>query len=459
MRVLPFWGDGGAGPADGDDVHDPLAPREHLLAAWPRSVVRVRLSDLGPGGLAPFLRRAAPELGPDADPDAELPLQLVYLAYDAGRAASGHEHLFALERDAHEPDDLPAVLVATYDGYLVGPSASGPWRAVGDLTAWSRLTAPIAGEPARPGPLVDPDAGHERWRRAFDAIQRGIAAGDFYQVNLARRLEARFEPPASSRGLALAARALHRSLRDAQPTAFAAMLPLGDDAWLVSGSPECLLEWHGSSRVASSYPIKGTLGRAASASHDEALAAALRASAKDHAEHVMIVDLVRHDLGRVARTGSVSVPLLLAELRLKTVRHLVSEVRCELSPAHDVAALVDALFPGGSITGAPKIAAMRSIAGLEGFWRGPYCGSLGVVRGGRVGRFSILIRSALVARDRLFYGTGGGIVADSIDGDELTETILKASALRTALDRAFGVDDGESSENRALLEVKPHNQA
>lgn len=438
-RVLPFWADGGDGP------DDRLAPAEHVLAAWPSSVVRARLADLGPNGLGPFLRRAATALGPKADPRAEVPLHVVYLAYGAGRAATGNERLFDAGVAAH--DDLPDVIVATYDGYLVAPGARGPWRIVGDVSQWERRDmVSLTGDAATPGALVDHDVDHQTWRRAFARIQDGIAAGDYYQVNLARRLVAAFEPRATRDGLALAARALHRAWRATQPTAFATTWPLDEDAWLVSASPECLLDWRGDSRVAASFPIKGTVGRDQTATADEALATALHASLKDRAEHVMIVDLVRHDLGRVARTGTVSVPSLMAELRLKTVRHLVSEVRCELAREHDVAALVDVLFPGGSITGAPKIAAMAEIARSEGFERGPYCGSLGVVRGGSSARFSILIRTALLTRDLLSYGTGGGIVSDSEGESELRETMIKATALRAALEGGFAVDSGRSSE-------------
>ena len=147
----------------------------------------------------------------------------------------------------------------------------------------------------------------------------------------------------------------------------------------------------------------------------------------------MIVDLVRNDLGRVAVPGSVEVHSIFSELTLKTVRHLVSEVRATVSEAHDLADLIGAIFPGGSITGAPKIAAMRALDHCEHFNRGFYCGSLGVIRGGSEATLSILIRTAVLSVDGLTYGTGGGLVADSSAEQEFAETELKAAAINAAI--------------------------
>ena len=429
MRVLPFWADGGA-DAETDAT---LAPGTHLLAAYPTEVVSKRIEDLGPGGLVPFLERHLPPPS-----DAALPLVVVLLAYDAGRAVSGHEVLSRRPTHGrpHPHDALPDVVIARYDGYLEAPSGAGDWTAHGDTAALSRALAgaPLAASPATIGPLVDP-RGTAAYLEGFAAIRDGIAAGDFYQVNLARRLEATLEGPTSAIGIAALAWRLFEGLRHTQPTAFGALMPVDEQTWLVSGSPECLLDWCASSRTARSYPIKGTTSRA-SGEADGALATALAASAKDQAEHVMIVDLVRNDLGRVAVPGTVAVSRLFAELPLRTLRHLVSEVCCQVAPEHHLADLVGALFPGGSITGAPKIAAMKALDRLEPFQRGLYCGSLGVMRGGRSARFSILIRSAVLSPHGLTYCAGGGIVADSSPEAELAETDLKALAMNAALARA-----------------------
>lgn len=429
MRVLPFWADGG----DTAESDATLAPRGHVLAAWPTEVVRARVEDLGAGGLVPFLARHLPPAS-----DSTLPLVVALLSYDAGRAVPGHERLLPRPHRLrpHPHDALPDVLVARYDGYYEAPGAGGPWVAHGDTTRLDRALAgaPLVAAPTAIGELHDP-LGPAPYLEGFAAIQAGIAAGDFYQVNLARRLEAALEEPPSPAGLASLALRLFGELRAVQPAAFSALLPIDDSAWLVSGTPECLLDWHAPSRTARSFPIKGTASRATGAA-DAAFAAALADSIKDQAEHVMIVDLVRNDLGHVAVPGSVTVPRLFAELPLRTLRHLVSEVRCEVAPGRALADLVGALFPGGSITGAPKIAAMRALDRWEPFQRGLYCGSLGVVRGGRDARFSILIRSAVLDAHGLTYATGGGIVADSAPQAELAETTLKAVAMRTALERA-----------------------
>ncbi|MBL8784097.1 MAG: anthranilate synthase component I family protein [Deltaproteobacteria bacterium] len=429
-RVLPFWGDGGTTASA-----PPFAPGRHLLAAYPSSLVRAKVSDLGPGGLVPFLRRHLPPRGPE-----RLPLVVVFLAYDAGRAAPGLERTWpGPTHDPHALDAVPDVLIATYPGYLVAPSEHGPWQAVGDTALLTRTLAASlavtstldkddkATRQALGAALTDPRPSTLH-RAGVAHILDGIAAGDFYQVNLARRLEGRapMQP-------AQAAPALFAALRRAQSTAFAALFPLGADAFLVSASPECLLAWDGERGIAQSYPIKGTIGRDPDPTRDAALAAALQASAKDQAEHVMIVDLVRHDLGRVARPGGVSVPHLMALMPLTTLHHLVSEVRAEVPDEVDLAEVLGALFPGGSITGAPKIAAMQALDRWEPFRRGPYYGSLGVVLGGAEAVFSILIRTAVIARDVLAYATGGGIVADSDPDLELAETELKAQALLRAL--------------------------
>lgn len=454
MKVLPVWADGG-GVANASA----LAPGGHVLAAYPSSVVRARVADLGPGGLVPFLRQHLPPPS-----SARLPLVIVLLSYEAGRAATGHEGLFERARPvhAHAHDALPDVLVARYDGYLEGPSEGGPWTAVGDTTPLERALAELdddrRGEAERLAshiittlPDLADTSAPTTYFNGFERILAGIESGDYYQVNLARRLEAEidsnidnFQTNTATResseshstlrsAMTLVAQRLHGALRATQPTAFGALMPIADDVWLISGSPECLLQWSSRERIAKSFPIKGTIARSNSHRDDEVLRGRLRGSAKDQAEHVMIVDLVRNDLGRVAVPGSVAVSSLLTELPLETVRHLVSEVRATLPDAHDLSDLIGAVFPGGSITGAPKIAAMRALDHNETFSRGFYCGSLGLIKGGDKATLSILIRTAVLSVHGLTYGTGGGLVADSSADQEFAETELKAAAINAAI--------------------------
>ncbi|MFO0749374.1 MAG: anthranilate synthase component I family protein [Myxococcota bacterium] len=420
---MPFWGDGGV---DG----------RHVLAAWPDRVIRLaRASDRA--SLESALREPCRRPAPSA------PLVVVGLAYDAGRA---------LEAIGPGPTDdlgLPEVVIARYPGSLSARSERGPWSAVGAadelLASLADDAAPNAGPDPEPAvaPAASPDRAHgagrdaqprlwmrdpverERYRAGIAHVLERIAAGDLYQANIARRLEAplpaRDVPP------------LYDALRTAQPNRFGALWALDAERWIASNSPECLLRWHAATRTARSYPIKGTRPRGACEDADRAQLDDLLASEKDRAEHVMIVDLVRNDLGRVARTGSVRVEALFDAMTLTTVHHLVSTVACEVRPDKDLVDLLLALFPGGSITGAPKIAAMQLIDRVEPFRRSFYCGTIGIVMGGAEASFSILIRTLLAAAGRIVYATGGGIVADSDPELEWAETETKARALVLAL--------------------------
>jgi len=275
-----------------------------------------------------------------------------------------------------------------------------------------------------PGALTS-RMGRAEHRAAVEDVLAGIRAGDLYQANVARRLEASMAPGLTPR--------LYAALRRETPASFGALWALGGGRWLASASPECLLTWEPETREMHSFPIKGTRPRGRDAAQDEALAAELLADPKDSAEHVMIVDLVRNDLGRVAVPGSVEVRGLAGLQTLPTVHHLVSDVRAVARADVDLAAALVALFPGGSITGAPKIAAMSRIERVEGLRRGFYTGSFGLVFPDGRAAFDILIRTCVVADGRLFYQTGGGIVADSDPEREWEETEHKAAALERAL--------------------------
>lgn len=244
-----------------------------------------------------------------------------------------------------------------------------------------------------------------------------IAAGDIYEINLAQRFTADAE---------LAdAPALFAAWAERYPMPFAAFVDGG--AWaIVSNSPECLLLTDGAR--AATFPIKGTRRLDPRASAD-ALAAELRGDAKEHAEHVMVVDLERNDLGRVCEIGSVEVAEFAAVRQYPVLVHMVSEVRGRLRDGTSPAALLRATFPGGSITGAPKIRAMQLIEELEPAARGFYTGAIGWTELDGRSRFSIAIRTAVLDRAGLTYWAGGGIVADSDAEREFAETLLKSETL------------------------------
>jgi len=259
----------------------------------------------------------------------------------------------------------------------------------------------------------------------LDAVARVIEyvyAGDIFQANLSQRLQA----PLVGTPLDL-----YRRLRHRNPAPFSAYLDFGDLV-VVSSSPERFLRVAPGGLV-ETRPIKGTRPRGLSPEHDAALARALVESDKDRAENVMIVDLLRNDLSRVCRAGSVRVPELFAVEHYATVHHLVSTVVGELAPEHDAADLLRAAFPGGSITGAPKVRAMQIISELEPTQRAAYCGSIGYLSLSGALDTSIVIRTCLVLGREVYFQVGGGIVADSDPEQEYRETLDKAQGLIAAL--------------------------
>jgi para-aminobenzoate synthetase component 1 len=277
------------------------------------------------------------------------------------------------------------------------------------------------------GPLREmesPDRHLASVTRALDYI----LAGDVYQVNLARRLGCALPVcPGEAPGLSLFA-----ALEAAAPAPFAIWLGDGERGTaLVGNSPERFLSRSVAGQV-ETRPIKGTRPRELSdPSHRQA--AELLASPKDRAEHVMIVDLERNDLGRVCQTGSVHVLDLCQVLTLPTVHHLVTTVRGQLRRSVGLAELLRATFPGGSVTGAPKIRAMEIIEELEPARRGPYTGATGWLGAAGDLDFAVAIRTALIRDQRLTLWVGGGIVADSQPAAELEETWDKAQAFSRVL--------------------------
>lgn len=289
----------------------------------------------------------------------------------------------------NEPD-------ASHIGEAAGTFTCGPWQ-----------------------PTVDENAAIA----AIETVRRGIAAGDYCQVNLTTRLRSAFAGDPA---------ALFAALRQAQPEGYCAFLDAGP--WqLLSVSPELFFDWDADG-ILTARPMKGTAPRHADGIADAAAAAALRASEKERAENLMIVDLLRNDLARVAVTGSVRVPRLFQLEALPTAWQMTSTVQATTRPGVGLADVFRALFPCGSVTGAPKVAAMAAIARLEGEPRGPYCGAIGLLRPGGHATFSVAIRSVAIdaTRGSAECGIGSGITFDSAAADEYAEWMVKRRFLLRA---------------------------
>ena len=388
-----------------------------------------------------------------AEPLADLPPfqggAAGYLGYDWGAT------LERVPRPRYDDYALPDVLLGLYDWVIAWDHPAGrAWvistgipergtartdRAARRLTfvkerlrdrrigGWAdsnstanRLSAPSYPVPGVPG--VRSNFTREGYLDAVARVIEYIFAGDIFQANLSQRLEA----PLAGTPLDL-----YRRLRRRNPAPFAAFLDCGDVV-IASSSPERFLRVHDGRQV-ETRPIKGTRPRGVGPEHDAALALALAESDKDRAENVMIVDLLRNDLSRVCRPGTVRVPELFAIEHYATVHHMVSTVVGELAPEHDGVDLLRAAFPGGSITGAPKVRAMQIIAELEPTARGAYCGAIGYVSVTGALDTNIVIRTYLVLGRDVYFQVGAGIVADSDPEQEYRETLDKARGLVAAL--------------------------
>jgi para-aminobenzoate synthetase component I len=309
-------------------------------------------------------------------------------------------------------------------------------RASAEVSRWlDILNLPAALLPAAVAQPAPPSGGNTRRRRraADDGVFTGavrraldwIRSGDIYQVNLARRLSAVWRTGGWD---------LYRRLLAASPAPFDAFFEGGDYA-LVSSSPELFLQWNG--RHILTRPIKGTRPRSSDPDRDAALARELEASEKERAELLMITDLLRNDLGRICEYGSVRTPDLGRVESFAQVHHRVSTVEGVLRPEVSHVEAVRLSFPGGSVTGAPKVRAMEIIDELEPAARGPYCGAHGHFGFNQTGQLAITIRSAVVRRGRAWFYTGAGIVADSEPAAEFAETEAKAAGFMAAVSSAM----------------------
>jgi para-aminobenzoate synthetase component 1 len=359
-----------------------------------------------------------------------------FLGYDLGHVL---ERLPSL---AEDDQGLPPLRLALHDwvvawdrrtghAWLGGRALDGDGRRLARRLdeVHARLTTPAAGVADGGGSAEGGEAMRFRSslsRAAYEAgverVRDHIARGDLYQANLTRRLETPFAGEPWT---------LYRRLRTGDPSLFSAFLDLGPSQEtgrpraLLSASPEPFLSLDAQGLVATD-PIKGTRPRGRDRAGDRALACELLASAKDRAENVMIVDVLRNDLGRVCQPGTVRVPRLCRLERTAAVQHLVSTVTGRLSPGRDAFDLLVASFPGGSITGAPKIRAMEILEGLEPVRRGPYTGALGWIGPDGAMQTSILIRTFVADGRRLTLHVGGGITWGSDPAAEWEETVAKA---------------------------------
>ena len=266
---------------------------------------------------------------------------------------------------------------------------------------------------------------HAEYIAAIHRVREYILAGDIYQANITQR----FQLPVAEDPWTL-----YQRLRAHNPAPFSAFLDF-DGVAIASVSPERFLRLTNAG-VVEARPIKGTRPRGSTDASDAALARELLRSEKDRAEHVMIVDLMRNDLSRVCATGSVRVPELFALERYATVHHLVSTITGRLEAGRDAIDLLRATFPGGSITGAPKIRAMEIIAELEPVRRDVYCGTIAYLSLSGAMDASIVIRTAVIKDGQAYCSAGGGIVADSEPEAEYAESWNKARGLLDILGSA-----------------------
>jgi anthranilate synthase component 1 len=348
----------------------------------------------------------------------------IYLSYEM---AAEVEPKLRLQLDTV----LPRAFAVRCEAAVVRDHQCGKTYAISELTAPEILEA-IAHDLAatRELPEPDPEAGSAistiiedepaRFLEAVESAKRYIAAGDIFQANLSR---------AWSVTSASTARDIYVRLAASNPAPFAGSV-YWDNKWIISSSPERLLSLR--DRVASTRPIAGTRPRAADPEQDRRLSAELIAHPKERAEHVMLIDLERNDLGRICEPGSVEVDEMMVVESYAHVHHIVSSVRGRLRTDVTPGAAIRAVFPGGTITGCPKVRCMQIIADLEAAHRGAYTGSFGYLNRDGSLDLNILIRTIVKDGGTLQFRAGAGIVADSDPLAELAETRAKARGLMEA---------------------------
>lgn len=420
-------------------LHSGFADHPHnrfdIMVADPRVTLSTRgeKTTITQNGIAqivagdPFalLQQALADLGIDAETQPDFPFQggaLGLFGYDLGRCI---EILpVQAERDIHLPD----MAVGIYDWALVADHQRQTLTLIVQGSLQERLdwlSTPPADDDRAPFQLSGPwraNMSRTEYGEKFRRIQDYLLAGDCYQVNLAQRFSAEYEGNEWQAFLRLSA---------GNKAPFSAFIRLPENT-VISVSPERFL-WLENNRI-QTRPIKGTLPRLTDEHADALQAERLAQSDKDRAENLMIVDLLRNDIGRVAEPGSVHVPELFVVEPFPAVHHLVSTIEARLPDTYHAAALLRACFPGGSITGAPKIRAMQIIEQLEPQRRNAYCGSIGYLSFCGTMDTNIAIRTLLTEQGKIYCWAGGGIVADSQEQAEYQETFDKVGRILPLLD-------------------------
>jgi para-aminobenzoate synthetase component 1 len=365
-----------------------------------------------------LLKQIQQQYTPQIDTDSHLPFvggAVGYFAYDLGRRI---EKLPTLaEQDIFLPD--MAVGIYTWALVIDHHTRKAYWAGenIHAAESWFNKQQPTQIQPFRLGAAWQSNMSRSSYQEKFTAIQEYLRSGDCYQINLTQRFQA---PYSGSEWAAFLC------LESANQAPFSAYIRQKEGV-ILSVSPERFLQFK--QDVIETKPIKGTRPRSDQPELDAQFAAALENAEKDQAENLMIVDLLRNDIGRVASPGSVHVPKLFAVESFPAVHHLVSTIRARLADHQTPIDLLRACFPGGSITGAPKIRAMEIIETLEPQRRSVYCGSIGYIsRDGQMDS-NITIRTLIAAQNQLYVWAGGGIVADSDCSDEYQETFDKLSRI------------------------------
>ena len=374
------------------------------------------------------------EHGPDGEPALFDRPREVILAWRPGEVASA----LARAEAARAAGAWLAGYVAYEAGYALEPKLrrSMPRRRPGPLVALGVFEGPLdagamlarAAEEGRstfmtaPEPMVGRRAYGTAARKVFDYI----AAGDCYQVNLTF--------PMAGTLVSGSALGLYGAFRRTGAVGHGAFVDLGVGPVVVSRSPELFFRLDRGGRI-TARPMKGTAPRDADPAKDAAIAAALQASVKDRAENLMIVDLLRNDISRLAKVGSVRVPTLFAVERYATVHQMTSTVEGELAEPPTLPGLMAALFPCGSVTGAPKIRAMEIIREVEPFARGVYCGAVGWMSPEGQADFSVAIRTLSVTGQDIVMNVGGGLTHGSTVAGEWEEALWKARFVKAAVSR------------------------
>lgn len=398
--------------------------RYSFLSAWPAEEIRIVYGTEAPFSALTEIVPSRRREGTEGPKPWEVPSWIGYLAYDA----SWSHPLRGKPRFGRKGE--PIILFRRYPAsFAIDHEKGEAWVVGDDRKACDAFRERVHGLHCDELPMprigaleLDDPRSH---RDAIDRAREYIAMGEVYEVNVARRWSATFDGDPLQLWLAM---------RAASRVPLGLFFDAGDHA-VLGCTMERFLHWNSRSRLLVTRPIKGTIRRE---SRDESASARLRADPKEQAEHSMIVDLMRNDLGRVAEIGTVQVDAPLVVEPFTGLYHLVSTVRCTTRADVGLQEILDATFPPGSVTGAPKIRAVEIIEELEQHPRGIYCGALGFIdhEGGL--SLAVAIRTAIVRDGGVCYWAGGGIVEASDPEREVTETDLKASVFLDAIEALRG---------------------